>query len=162
MLDCTHIASNHWVHWKFRGTLPYFRMRFIFLTFVVQQVVIAYCSHPGRGQRLFPDGTLNSAHFVETPDYVQITGTGNFQKINIAAGDAGGELDPHGAGTSASPMGNIDSSLYRWHGESSWRSCLFQRLDKWYQWSRRGELDISYLCSLFSYNPSKSTNGPTS
>ena len=63
-------------------------------------VLLSYAlhSHPGRGQRLFPDGTLNSAHWVETPDYVQITGTGNFDKINIAAGDAGGELDPHGAG----------------------------------------------------------------
>lgn len=53
---------------------------------------------------------------VESPDYVQITGTGDFTKINIKAGyacglsssanksdtfadsDAGGELDPHGPG----------------------------------------------------------------
>ena len=36
-------------------------------------------------------------HFVQTPDYVQITGVGDLTKLNIPAGDDGGELDPHGA-----------------------------------------------------------------
>jgi hypothetical protein len=73
----------------------------------VEQIVIAYCTHPNRGTRLFPEGTLKSAHFVETPDYIQITGSGNFQNINIAAGDAGGELDPHGADGFGNPHGGL-------------------------------------------------------
>ena len=72
----------------------------------------------GYGTRLIPDGTIQGAHFVQTPDYVQVTGTGlplpggvvcqcsilcsvlgigDLTKINVPAGDAGGELDPHGA-----------------------------------------------------------------
>lgn len=34
---------------------------------------------------------------MQTPDYVQITGIGDLTSMNIPAGDAGGELDPHGA-----------------------------------------------------------------
>lgn len=37
----------------------------------------------------------------------QITGTGDFTKINIAAGDAGGELDPHGATGNGNPIGEL-------------------------------------------------------
>lgn len=36
-------------------------------------------------------------HFVKTHNYVQVTGVGNFTKINVRAGDAGGELDNRGA-----------------------------------------------------------------
>ncbi|KAH8834757.1 carbohydrate-binding module family 13 protein [Flagelloscypha sp. PMI_526] len=56
---------------------------------------VAYCTKSGRGTRLIPDGTLKGVHFVTTPDYVQITGVGDFTKINIPAGDDGGEYDPH-------------------------------------------------------------------
>lgn len=47
-----------------------------------------------------PAGTLKGVHFVKTPDYVQITGMGDFTKINVKARDEGGELDPHGANVS--------------------------------------------------------------
>jgi hypothetical protein len=36
-------------------------------------------------------------HFVKTHDYVQITGVGDFTKINVLKGDAGGELDNRGS-----------------------------------------------------------------
>ncbi|CCA71107.1 hypothetical protein PIIN_05042 [Serendipita indica DSM 11827] len=55
----------------------------------VEQTVVSYCTRPNRGTRLFRNGTIISAHFVETPDYIQITGTGHFEDINVAAGDAG-------------------------------------------------------------------------
>jgi hypothetical protein len=29
----------------------------------------------GYGTRLIPDGSIHGAHFVQTPDFVQITGT---------------------------------------------------------------------------------------
>mgnify|MGYP007100400240 CR=1 FL=1 len=47
-----------------------------------------------------PQGTIKSAHYLQTPHYTQVTGTGDFTKINIQAGDDGGELDPHGGASS--------------------------------------------------------------
>lgn len=51
---------------------------------------VAWCTKGGHGTRLIPDGTLTGVHFVRTPDYVQVTGVGDFTKINVAAGDGGG------------------------------------------------------------------------
>ncbi|CAE6400064.1 hypothetical protein RSOLAG22IIIB_01979 [Rhizoctonia solani] len=73
----------------------------------IEQIVVSYCTAPGRGTRLMPEGTLKSAHFVKTPDYVQITGTGDFVKIGIRPGDSGGELDPHGADKLGNPHGGL-------------------------------------------------------
>lgn len=74
---------------------------------VIEQYAVSYCTFPGRGGRLIPEGTFTSVHFVESPDYVQITGTGDFTKINIKAGDAGGELDPHGPDGFGNPHGGL-------------------------------------------------------
>ena len=49
-----------------------------------------------------PNGTLKGVHFVKTPDYVQITGVGDFTKINVRKGDEGGELDDRGADSKSS------------------------------------------------------------
>jgi hypothetical protein len=68
-----------------------------------EQIEIAWCTKSGRGTRVMPAGTLHSAHFVKTPDYVQVTGTGDFTKINVQAKDEGGELDPHGADGNGNP-----------------------------------------------------------
>lgn len=74
-------------------------------------------SQEGYGTRVIPDGAITGAHFVKTPDFVQVTGmrttgdlfadraltssptgVGNLTMINIPPGnDGGGELDPHGA-----------------------------------------------------------------
>ncbi|KAH9993495.1 hypothetical protein BJV74DRAFT_770865 [Russula compacta] len=62
---------------------------------------------PGYGTRVIPDGTITGAHFVKTPDYVQVTGVGDLTKINIPAGDEGGELDPHGADGKGDPIGGL-------------------------------------------------------
>lgn len=58
---------------------------------------VAYCTKQGRGARVIPDGTLLGVHFVRTPEYVQISGVGDFTKINVPKGDSGGELDNRGA-----------------------------------------------------------------
>ncbi|TRM58652.1 carbohydrate-binding module family 13 protein [Schizophyllum amplum] len=68
---------------------------------------VAWCTKSGRGTRIIPDGTLSGVHFVKTPDYVQITGQGDFTKINLSAGDSGGELDPHGADGNGNPIGGL-------------------------------------------------------
>ncbi|KAL0948641.1 hypothetical protein HGRIS_010447 [Hohenbuehelia grisea] len=68
---------------------------------------VAWCTKAGRGARVIPDGALQGVHFVKTPDYVQVTGIGDFTKINIRPGDAGGELDPHGADGNGNPIGGL-------------------------------------------------------
>ncbi|KAH8994480.1 hypothetical protein EDB92DRAFT_1849454 [Lactarius akahatsu] len=68
---------------------------------------VSWCIKPGYGTRLIPDGSVTGAHFVQTPDYVQVTGVGDFTKINIPKGDAGGELDPHGADGNGNPIGGL-------------------------------------------------------
>ncbi len=58
---------------------------------------VAWCSKPGHGGRLIPEGTLKGLQWTRTPDYVQIVGFIDQTRINMAAGDYGGEMDPHGA-----------------------------------------------------------------
>ncbi|SCV67417.1 BQ2448_5028 [Microbotryum intermedium] len=97
--------------------------------------VVSYCTAAGHGSRLMPKGTLKGAHYIRTPHYIQITGVGDFTKINIPKGDEvshhmrtlgaerqvatiddallslsrsqGGELDPHGADGTGNPKGGI-------------------------------------------------------
>ncbi|KAF5331744.1 hypothetical protein D9758_017189 [Tetrapyrgos nigripes] len=68
---------------------------------------VAWCTRSGRGTRAIPNGTLKGVHFVKTPDYVQVTGVGDFTKINIPSGDDGGELDSHGADGKGNPIGGL-------------------------------------------------------
>ncbi|KXN91764.1 Extracellular exo-alpha-L-arabinofuranosidase [Leucoagaricus sp. SymC.cos] len=72
-----------------------------------EQHEVAWCTRSGRGTRVIPNGTLKSVHFVETPDYVQITGVGDFTKINVRAGDSGGELDNRGPDGKGNPIGGL-------------------------------------------------------
>ncbi|EDR08199.1 uncharacterized protein LACBIDRAFT_297602 [Laccaria bicolor S238N-H82] len=72
-----------------------------------ERIEVAWCLKNGTGARLIPDGAITGAHFVQTPDYVQVTGTGDLTLLNIPAGDAGGELDPHGADGNGNPIGGL-------------------------------------------------------
>ncbi|KAG9034611.1 hypothetical protein FRB95_012931 [Tulasnella sp. JGI-2019a] len=72
-----------------------------------EEIEVAYCLNEGYGTRVFPPGTILGAHFVHTPDYVQVTGNGDFTKIGVTKGDAGGELDPHGATGNGNPIGGL-------------------------------------------------------
>ncbi|EJD01735.1 carbohydrate-binding module family 13 protein [Fomitiporia mediterranea MF3/22] len=72
-----------------------------------EQIEVAWCTKTGRGSRTVPDGTLQGVHFVKTPDYVQVTGVGDFTKMNIPNGDEGGELDPHGPDGRGNPVGGL-------------------------------------------------------
>jgi hypothetical protein len=47
--------------------------------------------------RLIPAGALTGLQFLKTPDCIQIVGFIDQTKVNIANGDYGGEMDPHGA-----------------------------------------------------------------
>jgi hypothetical protein len=57
---------------------------------------VAWCTKPGRGTRLIPPGALQGVQFMKTADYVQAVGFIDQTQINMAPGDSGGELDPHG------------------------------------------------------------------
>lgn len=77
---------------------------------------VAWCTKSGRGTRVMPNETLKGVHFVKTKDYVQVTGVGDFTKINVAKGDDGGELDPHGADGNGNPSKSFgDTSLVFFH-----------------------------------------------
>ncbi|KAE8215861.1 hypothetical protein CF327_g897 [Tilletia walkeri] len=69
--------------------------------------VVAYCTKSGYGTRLIPKGTIKGAQFRKTPSFVQVTGLCDCTKINVAPGDEGGELDPHGADGSGNPVGGL-------------------------------------------------------
>lgn len=73
----------------------------------IERKAVAFCLKAGRGARLMPPGTITGAHFVRTPDYFQITGTGDFTKINVPKGDQGGELDPWGYDVKGNPIGGV-------------------------------------------------------
>jgi len=59
--------------------------------------MVAWCTRPGHGTRIIPDGTITGVQFTRAPDYIQVVGFMDQTKINILEGDAGGEMDPHGA-----------------------------------------------------------------
>ncbi|KAF9477745.1 macrofage activating glycoprotein [Pholiota conissans] len=73
----------------------------------IETEAVAYCTKSGRGTRTMPNGTLKGVHFVKTPEYVQVTGVGNFTKINVPKGDEGGELDNRGADGRGNPIGGL-------------------------------------------------------
>ncbi|KAG6915946.1 hypothetical protein DXG01_009168 [Tephrocybe rancida] len=68
---------------------------------------VAWCTKSGRGTRTIPNGALKGVHFVKTPNYVQVTGVGDFTKLNILQGDEGGELDNRGADGRGNPIGGL-------------------------------------------------------
>ncbi|KAF5374435.1 hypothetical protein D9615_009040 [Tricholomella constricta] len=73
----------------------------------VEGEMVAWCTKPGHGARTIPAGTLTGVQFMKTPDYVQVVGFLDQTKINLAAGDFGGEMDPHGADLRGNPLGGL-------------------------------------------------------
>jgi len=67
---------------------------------------VAWCTKQ-HGTRLIPDGALTGVQYIKTPNYIQIVGFIDQTKINMAAGDYGGELDPHGADLRGNPLGGL-------------------------------------------------------
>ncbi|ORY26699.1 hypothetical protein BCR39DRAFT_470208, partial [Naematelia encephala] len=55
--------------------------------------VDSWCVKDGYGTRLIPDGTLHGVTFVKSDNYFQVSGNGDFTKINLAPGDQGGQFD---------------------------------------------------------------------
>ncbi|KAJ7026986.1 hypothetical protein C8F04DRAFT_1123866 [Mycena alexandri] len=78
-----------------------------------EELEVAWCTLPRNNARVIPDGVITGVTFLKTDFYVQIMGTGDFTKLNIAAGnDGGGELDPHGATGAGNPVGgNVTTTI---------------------------------------------------
>ncbi|KAF7301027.1 hypothetical protein MIND_00666500 [Mycena indigotica] len=72
-----------------------------------ERVEVSWCLKDGYGTRLIPDGAVTGAHWIVTPDFVQVTGAVDMTKLNVPAGDEGGELDPHGADGNGNPVGGV-------------------------------------------------------
>lgn len=96
----------------------------------VETEVVSYCLKQGYGTRLIPKGTITGAHFIKTPNFVQITGFGDFTKIHVKANDQGGELDPHGANGYGNPPGglvfsrNVKGREGQWVQSKEWSSFM--------------------------------------
>jgi len=66
---------------------------------------VAWCTSKGHGTRLIPAGAIKGLQYLTTPDYIQIVGFMDQTDLNLAPGDFGGELDPHGADLRGNPLG---------------------------------------------------------
>jgi len=69
--------------------------------------MVAWCTKPGHGTRLIPQGALTGLQVLRTPDYMQVVGFIDQTQINLASDDWGGEMDPHGADLRGNPMGGV-------------------------------------------------------
>jgi len=87
--------------------------------------MVAYCTMPGRGTRLIPEGALQGVQWITTPDYIEVTGFIDQTKIDMNAQDTGGELDPHGADLRGNPLGGLFFSTAfsgQWEQVVQWHS----------------------------------------
>ncbi|GAA5893786.1 hypothetical protein JCM5296_001133 [Sporobolomyces johnsonii] len=73
----------------------------------VEGEMVAWCTKDGHGTRIIPEGAIQGVQFMRTPHYVQVVGFIDQTKINIAADDYGGEMDPHGADQRGNPLGGL-------------------------------------------------------
>ncbi|KAG9005479.1 hypothetical protein FRB90_010382 [Tulasnella sp. 427] len=69
--------------------------------------MVAYCTKPGHDTRVIAQGAVTGVQFMRTPDYIQVTGYINQVLIDMADGDGGGEMDPHGADQRGNPLGGL-------------------------------------------------------
>ncbi|KAI0819304.1 hypothetical protein BC628DRAFT_1285628, partial [Trametes gibbosa] len=102
---------------------------------------VAWCTKKGRGTRLIPAGALTGVQYMKTPGYIQVVGFIDQTKINLAEGDGGGELDPHGADLRGNPLGGLvysngfgtDNNTYtqveEWHNFMGSNSFCFKVCD---------------------------------
>jgi len=68
---------------------------------------VAYCTTGAHGTRVIPPGAIYGAQMIQTDKYIQVVGYVDQTKLNIAAGDYGGEMDPIGADGRGNPLGGL-------------------------------------------------------
>lgn len=73
---------------------------------------VAWCTQARNNARVIPDGVISGVSLLKTDFYIQVMGYGDLTQINLAAGDYGGELDPHGATGEGNPVGgNVTTNI---------------------------------------------------
>lgn len=85
----------------------------------VEGSMVAWCTKPGKGTRMIPPGAITGLQFMRTPHYSQVVGFFDQTQLNIAEGDTGGEMDPHGADQRGNPLGGLVFSSQFGAGNSS-------------------------------------------
>ncbi|KAK0243545.1 hypothetical protein EDD85DRAFT_762245, partial [Armillaria nabsnona] len=79
-----------------------------------QRTDVSWCFRSRHATRVIPEGTIKGTHFMQKPDFVQVTGIGDFIKLNIHNDNADGELDPNGPDLARNPLKYfIYSSAFR-------------------------------------------------
>ncbi|RXW21551.1 hypothetical protein EST38_g4289 [Candolleomyces aberdarensis] len=119
----------------------------------IEGEMVAWCTQPGHGSRVMVDGTLTGVQFTKAPDYVQVWGFISDQsRINMVPGDAGGEMDPHGADLRGNPMGGLVFSnaftgvyiqVVEWHNFMGGNQFCLKACDP------RGARDADYCQHIF-------------
>ena len=66
--------------------------------------VVAYCTKPGHGTRIMPEGAITGMQLLFDGEAYMMTGLIDQTKINIQAGDFGGELDSGGQDGVSAPQ----------------------------------------------------------
>ncbi|KAL9558988.1 hypothetical protein MBANPS3_000643 [Mucor bainieri] len=54
---------------------------------------IPFCTNATLGGQVFPEGFIKSAHFLNTSDYAQVTGTIDRAAYQLSSSDGGGQMD---------------------------------------------------------------------
>ncbi|KAH8118033.1 hypothetical protein DFH11DRAFT_1571992 [Phellopilus nigrolimitatus] len=85
---------------------------------------VAWCTSPGHGTRVIPPGAITGAQWLYAKNYVQVVGFIDQTKVNLAASDEGGELDPHGADEQGNPLGGLVYSNGFGQSSSSFQSLV--------------------------------------
>jgi len=98
---------------------------------------VAWCTKPGRGTRLIPQGALTGVQFMRTPDYIQVVGFVKQALIDIKDGDSGGELDPHGADLRGNPLGGLVYS--NGFPSNNGNNNTFQQVIEWHNFMGGGQ-----------------------
>jgi hypothetical protein len=70
-------------------------------------IEVAWCTKKGHGARLIPEGALQGVQLVQSPGYIQLVGFIDQEKLNMATGDYGGELDSGGQDGRGNPIGGL-------------------------------------------------------
>jgi len=68
---------------------------------------VAWCTQPGHGTRIIPQGTILGAQLLTTTDYWMITGLIDQTQIDMQEADYGGELDSGGQDERGNPIGGL-------------------------------------------------------
>jgi len=110
-----------------------------------EAAAVTYCTNSSHGGRPIAAGSIYQAQFTYFEQYVQITGLIDQTKLNIIAGDYGGELDPVGADYRGNPLGGLMySTIFSPNG-------TLEQIQHWTQFIGSDSFCLR-LCQPGSYN----------